>query len=95
MTKDECFDVLHKIKKEVNCDIMIIGPYVSKKVPEFVNTNRIKIQNILKEFCLLYDCEYFDLSETIKNYDIEKDETHFNDYGTKVLSNEMYNFIIK
>jgi hypothetical protein len=95
MNKEECFDILDKIKKEVNCDILIIGPYISKKVPHFVNDERIETQNILKEFCFLYGCDYFDLSETIKNYDIETDETHFNSYGIEVLSNEMYNFIIK
>ncbi len=95
MNKEECFDILHKIKKEVNCDILVIGPYISKKVPDFVNDERIKTQNILKEFCFLYGCDYFDLSETIKNHDIELDETHFSNYGIEVLSNEMYNFIIK
>jgi len=95
MNREECFDILHKIIKEVNCDIMVIGPYISKKVPDFVNNERIEIQNILKDFCFLYGCEYFDLSETIKNYDIELDQTHFNEYGIKVLTNEMYNFIIK
>ena len=95
MNKEECFYTLHKIKQEVHCDIMIIGPYVSRKVPEFVNAERIETQNILKEFCLLYGCDYFDLSETIKTHDIETDETHFNNYGIEVLSNEMYNFIMK
>jgi hypothetical protein len=95
MSKEECFDILHKIKQEVNCDILIIGPYISKKVPDFVNDERIETQNILKEFCFLYNCDYFDLSKTIKNYDIETDETHFNSYGNEVLSNEMYNFIMK
>lgn len=95
MNKEECFDILHKIKQEVNCDIMIIGPYVSKKVPEFVNAERINTQNILKEFCLLYEWNYFDLSETIKHQDIENDDTHFNSYGTQILSNEMYNFIME
>lgn len=95
MNKEECFDILNKIKKEVNCDILIIGPYVSKKVPEFVNNERIETQNILKDFCLLNECDYFDLSETIRNHDIETDETHFNKYGIGVLTNEMYNFITK
>jgi hypothetical protein len=95
MNKEECFDILHKIKKEVNCDIMIIGPYISKLVPDFVNDERFETQNILKEFCFLFGCGYFDLSETIKNHDIEIDEIHFNNYGIEVLSNEMYNFIIK
>lgn len=95
MNKEECFNILHKIKKEVNCDIMIVGPYISKFVPVFVNDERLKTQNILKEFCFLFGCDYFDLSETIKNYDIEIDETHFNCYGIEVLSNEMYKFIVK
>jgi hypothetical protein len=95
MNKEECFDILHKIKKEVNCSILIIGPYISKKVPECVNVERIETQNILKEFCLLFGCDYFDLSDTIKNYDIELDQTHFNSYGTQVLSDEIYNFIMK
>lgn len=95
MNREECFVILHKIKQEVNCDILIIGPYISKKVPDFVNDERIETQKILKEFCFLYGCDYFDLSETIKHHDIEVDETHFNEYGKKVLSIEMYNFIIK
>ena len=95
MNKEECFDILNKIRDETNCDILIIGPYVSKKVPDFVNAERIETQNILKEFCLLNKCDYFDLSETIQNHDIENDETHFNEYGTKILSNEIYNFIVK
>ena len=95
MNKEECFDILHKIKKEVNCEILIIGPYISKKVPDFVNDERKKTQNILKDFCFLYGYDYFDLSETIKDYDIEMDETHFNDYGKEILSDKIYNFIIK
>jgi hypothetical protein len=95
MNKEEVFDILHKIQKEVNCDIMIIGPYISKKVPEFVNDDRINTQNILKEFCFLYGYDYFDLSETIEINDIEIDECHFNDYGKQVLSNKMYDFIIR
>jgi len=96
MNKEECFDILNKIKNEVNCDILIIGPYISKKVPDFVNDQRIQIQNILKEYCLLNNCDYFDLSETIKNnYDVERDEFHFHSYGTEILSNVMYDFIIK
>ena len=89
------FNILHKIKKEVNCDILVIGPYISKNVPEFVNDERIETQNILKEFCFLHGCDYYDLSETIKTHNIETDETHFNSYGIEILSNEMYNFIIK
>jgi hypothetical protein len=95
MNKEECFDILNKIKKEVNCDILVIGPYISKKVPDFVNDERLGTQNILKEFCSLHGCDYFDLSETIKNHDIETDETHFNTRGIEVLSNKMYNFITK
>ena len=95
MSKAECFNVLHKIKMEVNCEVLVIGPYVSKKMPEVVNMERIETQNILKEFCSIYNWDYFDLSETIENHDIEVDETHFNDYGTKVLSDVMYDFIMK
>jgi len=95
MNKEECFDILHKIKKEVNCDIMIIGPYISRFVPDIVNDQRLETQNILKEFCFLFGCDYFDLSETIKTHNIETDATHFNNYGIEVLSNEIYNFIIK
>ena len=96
MNKEECFDTLHKIKSETNCDMLIIGPYISKKVPDHVNKERIDTQNILKEFCLSNGCDYFDLSETIKTQDdIEKDETHFNHNGIKVLSNKMYNFITR
>lgn len=95
MNKEECFDTLHKIQTEVNCDILIIGPYISKKVPEFVNSERIETQNILKEFSVLFDCSYFDLSETIKTCDVEADEIHLNDFGNRILSNVMHEFIIK
>ena len=96
LTKDECFNILNEIKKEVECDIMIIGPYISKKVPDFVNEIRIKTQNILKDFCLLHNWTYFDLSDTINNYDnIELNATHFNTKGIKILSDKMYNFIMK
>lgn len=96
MNKEECFDILQKIKMEVNCDVLVIGPYVSKKVPDFVNIERIETQNILKEFCTLNNWDYFDLSETIQNHeDIEVDDTHFNEYGTKVLSDVMYDFITR
>lgn len=95
MNKEECFDILNKIKKEANCDILIIGPYISKKVPDFVNDERRETQNILKEICSLNGCDYFDLSETIENCDIENSHTHINEYGRKVLGNEIYNFIIK
>ncbi len=95
MNKEECFDILHKIKQEVNCEILIIGPYISKKVPEHVNAERKETQDILKEFCLLFGCEYFDLSETIKLHDIEYDESHLMDNGKELLTNEMYNFIMK
>lgn len=47
MNKEECFDILHKIKKEVNCDILVIGPYISKKVTDFVNDERTETHNIL------------------------------------------------
>ena len=53
MNKEECFNILHKIKKEVNCDIFVISPYISKKVSDFVNDKRIETQNILKEFLIL------------------------------------------
>ena len=96
LTKDECFNILNEIKKEVKCDIMIIGPYISKKVPDFVNEIRIKTQNILKDFCLLHNWTYFDLSETINNYDnIELDAIHYNQKGVEILSDKMYNFIMK
>ena len=95
LTKEECFDILNKIKQEVQCDIMIIGPYVSKLVPDVVNIERIETQQILKEYCQQYGCDYFDLSDAIQQHDIEVDQTHFNEYGTRVLSNEMYKFIIK
>ena len=95
LSKEECFNILHKIKEEVKCDILIIGPYISKKVPDFVNDDRIKTQHILKEFCSLYGCDYFDLTEIIKIHDIEIDETHFNINGIEFLSNEIYKFIIK
>jgi len=96
LTKDECFDILDKIAKEVECDIMIIGPYISKKVPDYVNNERIYTQNILKEYCNLNkSCYYFDISSKIDKYDIEIDEAHFNRHGIQILSNEMYNFIMK
>ena len=87
---------LNKIKKEVNCDIMIIGSYISKKVPDFVNEIRKNTQNILKEFCSINNWTYFDLSTTISMYNnIEKDATHFNQKGIEILSEKMYSFIIK
>ncbi|AYV75746.1 MAG: hypothetical protein Terrestrivirus3_15 [Terrestrivirus sp.] len=95
MSKNECFETLDAIKKHVNCEILIIGPYISKKVPNFVNDERIQTQNILKEYCLLNDVEYFDLSDIIKLHDIERDETHFNDYGMQILSDVIHKFIIK
>ena len=65
-------------------------------MPDFVNEIRIKTQNILKEFCLLHNWTYFDISETINNYDnIEKDPTHFITKGIEILSEKMYNFIMK
>lgn len=95
LTKEECFDILNKIKKEVDCDIMIIGPYISKHVPEYVNDIRKNIQNILKEFCLLHNWTYFDLSETIKNYDnIEILYANLTQQGEEIISNEIYKFIM-
>jgi glycosyltransferase involved in cell wall biosynthesis len=94
MNKEECFEILNKIKKEVCCDILIIGPYISKKVPEFVNNERIETQTILKEYCSLNGCDYFDVSEIIKKHDIELDETHFNNNGIKELTKEIYKFIV-
>lgn len=95
LTKDECFNILNEIKKEVKCDIMIIGPYISKKVPDFVNEIRTNTQNILKDFCLLNNWTYFDLSEAIQYYNnIEIDATHFNEKGKEILSDEIYKFII-
>ena len=50
----------------------------------------------IKDFCLLHNWTYFDLSETINNYDnIERDATHFNKKGVEILSDKMYNFIMK
>ena len=94
LNKHECFEILQEIKREVNCDIMIIGPYISKKVPDDVNAERFETQTILKEFCRLYGWTYFDMSETIETHNVEMDETHFDSHGTEVLSNAMYNFII-
>ena len=74
--------------------MLVIGPYVSRKVPDFVNNDRINTQNILKEYCKQNNVSYFDMSKTIELNDIEIDETHFNEKGTKILSYVMYNFII-
>lgn len=94
LNKKECFEILDKIKKEVNCSIMIIGPYISKRVPDFVNNERKNTQNILKEYCYKNNLTYFDLSESIEKYNIERDNTHFNELGNNILSNEIYKFIL-
>ena len=94
LNKKECFNILNKIKNEICGDMLVIGPYVSRKVPDFVNNNRINTQNILKEYCKQYNVSYFDMSKIIELNDIEIDETHFNEKGNKILSYVMYNFII-
>jgi hypothetical protein len=97
MTKDECFETLDRIKNIVKCDILIIGPYVSKRVPDSVNQERIQTQNILKEYCDLNKVSYFDLSHDIEIAipELERDETHFTEAGAKILSNVMYQFIMQ
>lgn len=95
-TKNECFEILDKIREEVNCPILIIGPYISNNVPDFVNEERIQTQNILKEYTKLNNLDYFDLSELIKTQEnIEIDELHFNNDGYKVMNNVIYEFIVK
>lgn len=79
LNKSECFGILDKIKLEICGEMLIIGPYVSRKVPDFVNKERVITQNILKEYALIYKTNYFDMSKTIEANDIELDETHFNE----------------
>jgi len=94
MTKDECFTALDVIYDHVKCDVLIIGPYISKKVPEFVNAQRKETQDILKEYCLRSQrFKYFDLSSAIAEADIEIDTTHLTPLGTQILSESMYRFI--
>lgn len=95
MTKEECFEILDTIKQLVNCPILIIGPYISRKVPLNVNEERKQTQDILKEYSLLHSIDYFDLSDTIKFHNIETDEAHINAYGIKKLTRVMYNFMVK
>lgn len=95
MSKGECFEVLDRINKEVGCEILIIGPYVSALVPEHVNIERVKTQEILKEYCSLHGNTYFDLSEAIQKDTIEIDQTHFNSHGNKLLTDVIYSFIMQ
>ena len=95
MNKEECFDILHKIKSEVNCEILILGPYVSRKVPPVVNEERKATQNILKEFCSLHNCDYYDMTELISKHNIEHDECHISDFGIQQMSKTLHDFMVK
>tara|TARA_B110000259_G_scaffold187846_2_gene243613 strand:+ start:5622 stop:6512 length:891 start_codon:yes stop_codon:yes gene_type:complete len=95
LNKEECFEILHKIKSEVDCEILIIGPYISRKVPDIVNKERLGTQNILKEFCALNNCDYYDMSHLISMHNIEHDECHISSFGTQVVSAVMHDFIIR
>ena len=96
MDKGECFEMLDKIKSIVRCCVLIIGPYVSKKVPEHVNLERIETQKILKEYCdLRKDFEYFDMSNHTSQGNIETDSTHLTTEGTVILSQVLYDFMTK
>lgn len=94
MTKEECFKALDTIYKNVKCDVLIIGPYVSRKVPEMVNDQRRETQNILKEYSKDNPrFAYFDLSNAIAETDIEVDATHLTPTGTQILSDVIYTFV--
>mgnify|MGYP005989022503 FL=1 len=94
MGQKECFEILDKIRIMVGCDIMIIGPYISKKVPDFVNDERRETQAILHTYCSEKKLCYFDMSDAISKHDnLEKDEFHFNQEGNNMLSDVIYNFI--
>lgn len=94
MTKEECFTALNRIYEHVNCDVLIVGPYISKKVPDFVNAQRKETQDILKEYCLINQrFKYFDISNAIAEGDIEVDTIHLTNEGIHIMSNIMYNFI--
>lgn len=90
----KCFEILDEIRKMVSCEILIIGPYISKKVPEFVNAERKTTQDILKKYCLKNKVAYFDMTDIINTYqNIETDEFHFNQQGKNMLSDIIYKFI--
>jgi hypothetical protein len=94
MTKEECFKALDTIYENVNCDVLVIGPYVSKKVPESVNAQRRETQTILKEYCGANPkMTYFDLSNAIAEADIEVDQIHLTPAGLQTLSDVIYTFI--
>jgi hypothetical protein len=96
MTEDEVSIALDTIKNIIKCDILIVGPYVSRFVPEIVNQKRINVQNILRNYCNTHNgFSYFDLSSDILRTDtIESDSTHIHDEGKQILTNAIYNFIM-
>jgi hypothetical protein len=95
MDKNECFAILDKIRDYTKCELLIIGPYISKMVPDHVNDERVMTQDILKEYCNIHGIEYFDMSNIIRSDNVEIDASHFNDVGIKKISEIMYNFITR
>ena len=96
MSKEECFQTLDRIKEEVNCKMLIIGPYISKTAPDYVNSERADTQDILKEYCMLNDAEYFDLSEAIKLNEVEiveSDDIHLTVSGVDIINHVIHKFI--
>ena len=54
-------------------------------MPRIKETPRIKTQNILKEFCFLHGCDYFDLSEKQK-LTAKQMEERFKDLSTRDIT---------
>jgi hypothetical protein len=76
--------------------MLIIGPYISKTAPDFVNSERADTQDILKEYCMLNDAEYFDLSEAIQLHDhevVESDDIHLSKAGLDIINYIIHKFI--
>ncbi len=95
LTKEECFQILDAIHKEVDgCEVLLIGPYRSKLVPEHVNHEREATQEVLKEYCSMRQgFEYFDMSQAIAEAEgLEVDQTHFTEQGMAVLSEVIARF---
>jgi hypothetical protein len=103
LNENEALERLKQIKKLVNCPILIIGPYLSPTMPDYVNNKRKRTQKILKNICKIENIEYIDLTNEImkdntiliSNPGKESDETHFTEKGTKIISNIVYNFLNK
>ena len=91
LSKAECFEILDRIKEEVGCQMLIIGPYLSTLVPDEVNQERKDTQDILKAYTQSRGEAYMDMSEET---DFEADVTHFTEKGTRRLSDMMYQYIV-